>query len=162
MRPSDFLTNKTLSCIWVPLPVDWVILHWYTCGADGRSLARCTVTWSPNFLGWVDYHISLAMGLRPRARFARGWSSASIKYVPGTSKPQRNITCLPRPDINYIMSHHNVRFHGKSAFQSTSVTKGWKGPFLITVHLKKIVKTKSRKVSVRSQSGQEKNKRNRS
>ena len=33
------------------------------------SLARCTVTWLPNFLGWVDYHISLAMGLCPRARF---------------------------------------------------------------------------------------------
>ena len=36
---------KTLSCIWVAIPVDWVILH---CGADGRSLARslarCTVT----------------------------------------------------------------------------------------------------------------------
>ena len=28
------------------------------------------------FSGMVDYHISLAMGLRPRARFARGWSSA--------------------------------------------------------------------------------------
>ena len=66
------------------IPVDWVILHWYACGADGRSvgrsldrsLARCTATWLPNFLGWVDYHSSLAMGLCPRARFARGWSSA--------------------------------------------------------------------------------------
>ena len=61
---------KTLSCIWVAIPVDWVILHWYACGADGRSLARCTVTWLPNFLGWVDYHISLAMG-------RRAWSSAN-------------------------------------------------------------------------------------
>ena len=34
---------------------------------DGRSLARCTVTWLPNFLGWVDYNIFLAMGLHPRA-----------------------------------------------------------------------------------------------
>jgi len=34
---------------------------------DGRSLARCTVTWLRNFLGWVDYHFSLAMGLCPRA-----------------------------------------------------------------------------------------------
>ena len=42
-------------------------------GTDGR-----TVTWLPNFLGWVDYHISLAIGLRPRARFARGWSSANM------------------------------------------------------------------------------------
>ena len=30
---------KTLSCIWVAIPVDWVILHWYACGGDGRSLA---------------------------------------------------------------------------------------------------------------------------
>ena len=31
---------------------------------DCRSLARCTVTLLPNFLGWVDNHISLAMRLR--------------------------------------------------------------------------------------------------
>ena len=24
-------------CIWVAIPVDWVILHWYARGADGRS-----------------------------------------------------------------------------------------------------------------------------
>ena len=29
-------------------------LYWYAGGEDGRSLARCTVTWLPNFLGWVD------------------------------------------------------------------------------------------------------------
>ena len=50
--------------------------HWFPCGADGRTVGR-TVTWLPNILGWVDYHISLAMGLRPRARFARGWSSTN-------------------------------------------------------------------------------------
>ena len=33
--------------------------HWFPCGADGRSGVRSR-----------DYHISLAMGLRPRARFA--------------------------------------------------------------------------------------------
>ena len=38
-RPCDFLSNKTWSCIWVTIPVDWVILHGYACGADGRSLA---------------------------------------------------------------------------------------------------------------------------
>ena len=31
---------------------------------NGRSLARSTFTWLPNFLRWVDYHISLVMGLR--------------------------------------------------------------------------------------------------
>ena len=39
-QPCDFLANKTLSRIGVAIPVDWVILHWYSCGADGRSLAR--------------------------------------------------------------------------------------------------------------------------
>ena len=70
----DFLPNKTLSRIWVAIPVDWVILHWYACSADGRSLARCTVTWSPNFRRWVDYHISLVIALRLRAalRASRG------------------------------------------------------------------------------------------
>ena len=44
---------------------------WYACGVDERSLApalaRCTITSLPNFVGLVDYHISLAMGLRPSA-----------------------------------------------------------------------------------------------
>ena len=35
-----FPAKITSSCIWVTIPVDWVILHWYTCGADGRSLGR--------------------------------------------------------------------------------------------------------------------------
>ena len=42
------------------------IEDWCACGAEGRSVGR-TVTLLPNFLGWVDYHISLPMGLRPRA-----------------------------------------------------------------------------------------------
>ena len=28
------------SCIWVDIPVDWVILHWCACGADRRSADR--------------------------------------------------------------------------------------------------------------------------
>ena len=65
-----FPAKITSSCIWVTIPVDWVILHWYACGADGRSLARCTVTWLPNFLGWVDlltHGVPLASALRERA-----------------------------------------------------------------------------------------------
>ena len=69
----DFFPNKTLSCISVAIPVDWIILHWYTCGADGlsggRLVGRCTVTWLPNFLGWVVYHTFLPTVLS-RARFA--------------------------------------------------------------------------------------------
>ena len=59
-----FPVKITSSCIWVAIPVDWVILHWYTCGADGRSGGRCTVTWLPSFLGWVVYHIFLPIVLR--------------------------------------------------------------------------------------------------
>ena len=29
-----------MSYIWVAIPVDWIILHWYACGADGRSGGR--------------------------------------------------------------------------------------------------------------------------
>ena len=70
-----FPAKMTSNCIWVTIPVDWVILHWYACGAEGRSLGRaggrCTVTWLPNFLGWVDYFIFLPIVLRWRASRAR-------------------------------------------------------------------------------------------
>ena len=36
----SFQIKLTLSYIWVAIPVDWVTLHWYVCGAEGRSLAR--------------------------------------------------------------------------------------------------------------------------
>ena len=59
---------------WVAaIPVDWVILHWYACGADGRSLARSLGVRSRDyqiFSEGVDYHISLAMGLAHARRFA--------------------------------------------------------------------------------------------
>ena len=62
---------------WVAFGFPYLLIELFYIGmpvvrTDGRSrsLARCTVTRLPNFLGW--YHISLAMGLRPRARFARG------------------------------------------------------------------------------------------
>ena len=67
---SDFLPNKTWSCIWVAIPIDWVILHWQPCGGYGRSLARSVyghvIT---KFLRWVDYHISFAM----RSRYKVSW-----------------------------------------------------------------------------------------
>ena len=33
----QFPAKITSSCIWVAIPVDRVILHWYTCGVDGGS-----------------------------------------------------------------------------------------------------------------------------
>ena len=44
------------------------------------------------FSGMVDYHISLAMGLCPRARFARGWSSAKkTKFMVFKPRQKRSI-----------------------------------------------------------------------
>ena len=56
---------------WVAFGLPYLLIELFFIGkpvvrTDGRSLARCTVTSLPNFLGWVDYHISLVTGLRPR------------------------------------------------------------------------------------------------
>ena len=55
---------------WVAFGLPYLLIELFYIGmpvvrTDGRAGGRCTVTWLPNFLGWVDYHISLAMGLRP-------------------------------------------------------------------------------------------------
>ena len=63
--------------------LSYFTLVYLWCGRTvARSLARYTVPWLPNFLGWVDYHIFLAMGLHPRAalRARRTWSSAINIY----------------------------------------------------------------------------------
>ena len=71
---------------WVAFGLLYLLIELFDIGmpvvrTDGRAGGGCTVTWLPNFLGWVDYHISLAMGLRLRA--ARGaplwyiWASQS-------------------------------------------------------------------------------------
>ena len=52
--------QKTQCCIWVAIPVDRVISHWYACGADGTL----TVTLFPNFLGCLDNQIFLLIVLR--------------------------------------------------------------------------------------------------
>ena len=58
-------------------------LNYFTlcaCGADGRSLGRCTVTWLPNFLGWVLYHhfTTFSYPWCSAARFARGSSAIFV------------------------------------------------------------------------------------
>ena len=35
-----FPAKITSSCIWFAIPIDWVMLRWYACGANGRSLGR--------------------------------------------------------------------------------------------------------------------------
>ena len=37
--PCDF-PPKTPQVAWSVIPVNWIILHWYACGADGRSNVR--------------------------------------------------------------------------------------------------------------------------
>ena len=49
---------------------------------DGRAVGRCTVTWLPNFLGWVVYRIFLPMVLR----FAR--ESSAKTYFSRNSLPR--------------------------------------------------------------------------
>ena len=70
-RSCGFLPNKINLELHLGCHTCWLSYFTLVClwcgGTVARSLARCTVTWLPNFLGWVDYHISLAMGLRPRA-----------------------------------------------------------------------------------------------
>ena len=54
------------------------IEHWFPCGADGRAgCGRCTVTWLPNFLGWVDLLTHGAL----QARFARQSSAINNVFV---------------------------------------------------------------------------------
>ena len=61
--PPTFSFSRSFSCS----------IFW----SGGRAVGRCTVTWLPNFLGWVVvYHIFLPMVLRC-ARFAR--ESSAIK-----------------------------------------------------------------------------------
>ena len=74
---------------WVAFGFPYLLIELFYIGipvvrTDGR-----TVTWLPNFLGWVDYHISLAMGLRPRARFAITYASA-ITYFAETKHEEIN------------------------------------------------------------------------
>ena len=57
-----FPAKITSSCIWVAIPVDWVILHWYACGADGRSVG----VRSRDYQIFRNESIYLAMGLRLR------------------------------------------------------------------------------------------------
>ena len=66
-KPSPQTTrNFALVCLW--------------CGRTvSRADGRCTVTWLPNFLGWVVYHIFLPMVLR-WTRFGRKSSAIKILY----------------------------------------------------------------------------------
>ena len=71
-----FLTAVNWSQHWCAIEI-WLesvrIKRWLPCGANRRAGGRCTVTWLPNFLGWVDL---LTQGA-PQARFARQSSAVT-------------------------------------------------------------------------------------
>ena len=59
---------------WVAFGLPYLLIELFYIGMPVvRTHGRCTVTWLPNFLGSVDYHISWANGLRA-ARGAPPWT----------------------------------------------------------------------------------------
>ena len=46
--------NLVSNCIWLVIPDDWVILHWYACGADGRMDARVVGVRSRDYQIFLD------------------------------------------------------------------------------------------------------------
>ena len=131
---------------WVAFGFPYLLIEIFYIGipvvrTDGR-----TVTWLPNFLGWVDYHISLAMGPRPRARFARGWSSAisltvklesvfehslradDIKLCLNPSAKQRRNPCSGLPAVYPDLStHHDWPVKKGLCFVCRDRQSGWRG-----------------------------------
>ena len=82
---------------WVAFGLPYLLIELLYVGmpvvrTNGRSLAWCTVTWLPNFLGWVDYHISLAMALRPGATRELRYKSCQMltKELKNRWIPERN------------------------------------------------------------------------
>ena len=48
----QFPAKITSSCIWVAIPVEWVTLHWYACGADGRFFGFVSLNNTKSFFCW--------------------------------------------------------------------------------------------------------------
>ena len=77
-----FPAKITSSCIWVAIPVDWVILHWYACGADGRSGGRSVYGHVITKFSRMGRLLHFLTHGAPLARFARE-SSANKALVLG-------------------------------------------------------------------------------
>ena len=67
----QFPAKITSSCIWVAIPVHMLNELFYigmpVVQTDGRSIVLCTVTWLPNFLGWIDF---LSYGALPTRKYS--------------------------------------------------------------------------------------------
>ena len=77
----QILTKITLSCIWVAIPVDWVILHWYAWVEDERSLGRAVyghVITKFYRMGWLLHFLTHGA---PLARFASESSAITASQM---------------------------------------------------------------------------------
>ena len=77
-----FSAKITSSCIWVAISVDSVILHWYACGVDGRSLGRWLYGHVITKFSRMGRLLHFLTHGAPLARFARE-SSAIIEVLAG-------------------------------------------------------------------------------
>ena len=94
---------------------------------DGQAVGRCTVTWLPNFLGWLLYHIFLPMVFRcaraplkrkslksgfgflnwnlPWGRISRRWNPFS-DFAFDSGFPNRTQPYIA--DLSHVTSYENV------------------------------------------------------
>ena len=102
--PCDFLANKTLSCIWVAIPVDWVILHWYACDVDGRSVYGHVIT-KFSRMGSLPHFLSYGAPPRCSAKH-RVWSSAIIflgsRVCSLFCEPLQCTSGIPRKNASFL------------------------------------------------------------
>ena len=123
-----FPAKITPSCIWVA--IDLLIELFYiglpVVRTDGRA-GECTVTWLPNFLGWVDYFIFLPVVLRARELRYYPFGiplilvSARFGYPP-------NLSFLPFQKPRYVpvfWCHTNLRVSHFGCFPDLSIPIFW-------------------------------------
>ena len=103
-------------CIWVAIPVDWVILHWCACGADGqingRPVGQCTVLLLPNFLGWVNL-LSYGAPLLPQSTLSL---SVSLLSSPSSSLAS-SILVPPSAILQWNLFLWNTPIQGTPLFR---------------------------------------------
>ena len=129
-------------CIWVAIPVDWVILHWCACGADGqingRPVGQCTVLLLPNFLGWVDL-LSYGAPLLPQSTLSL---SVSLLSSPSSSLAS-SILVTPSAILQWNLFLWNTPIQGTPLFRRHKILSR-KNVHIIFVSVTSIEETHTR------------------
>ena len=119
--------------------LSYFTLVWLWCEwTVGRAVGPCTVTWLPNFLEWVAYHIFSPMVLR-RARFARESSDITFRdcrlgiFSDNFSRNscihvQCTTVCCNRDGCRQIMDEYQTNF--KIQKRRHNQRKSWKKEIL--------------------------------